>query len=104
MSSDDREPRRTNAHDAAEVEWRQQIERGWLQAQAGTVVDGRVSGRAFDLIQRDDEGGITTQSAGSRKVENWFESGRDHRCKIGLACRCLTKLAQHRVEGLERDQ
>lgn len=27
-------------HDEVRLKWRDQIERGWLQAQAGTVVDG----------------------------------------------------------------
>ena len=27
-------------HDEIRVKWREQIERGWLQAQAGQVVDG----------------------------------------------------------------
>ena len=27
-------------HDEIRVKWREQIERGWLQAQVGTVVDG----------------------------------------------------------------
>ena len=27
-------------HDEIRMKWREQIERGWLQAQAGTVVDG----------------------------------------------------------------
>jgi antitoxin ParD1/3/4 len=27
-------------HDEIRVKWREQIERGWLQAQAGRVVDG----------------------------------------------------------------
>ena len=28
-------------HDEIRVKWRDQVERGWLQAQAGQVVDGR---------------------------------------------------------------
>ncbi len=28
-------------HDEIRVKWREQIERGWLDAQAGRVVDGR---------------------------------------------------------------
>jgi antitoxin ParD1/3/4 len=28
-------------HDEIRVKWREQIERGWLQAQAGQVVDGK---------------------------------------------------------------
>jgi antitoxin ParD1/3/4 len=28
-------------HDEVRLKWREQIERGWLQAQAGQLVDGR---------------------------------------------------------------
>ena len=35
-------------HDEIRLKWREQIERGWLQAQAGTVVDGNEVFRKAD--------------------------------------------------------
>jgi hypothetical protein len=35
-------------HDEIRMKWREQIERGWLQAQAGQVVDGEEVFRKAD--------------------------------------------------------
>ena len=35
-------------HDDVRLKWREQIERGWLQAQAGKIVDGDVVFRKVD--------------------------------------------------------
>jgi antitoxin ParD1/3/4 len=35
-------------HDEIRMKWREQIERGWLQAQAGRVVDGEAVFRKAD--------------------------------------------------------
>jgi antitoxin ParD1/3/4 len=40
-------------HDEIRMKWREQIERGWLQAQAGQVVDGEeVFRKANERIKR----------------------------------------------------
>ena len=40
-------------HDEIRLKWREQIERGWLQAQAGRVVDGEeVFRKVGELIKR----------------------------------------------------
>jgi antitoxin ParD1/3/4 len=36
-------------HDEIRVKWREQIERGWLQAQAGQVIDGKEVFRKADV-------------------------------------------------------
>jgi antitoxin ParD1/3/4 len=35
-------------HDEIRLKWREQIERGWLQAQAGELVDGDAAFRRID--------------------------------------------------------
>ena len=40
-------------HDEIRMKWREQVERGWLQAQAGQVVDGEHAfGTADERIKR----------------------------------------------------
>ena len=39
-------------HDETRMKWREQVERGWLQAQAGQVVDGEVFRKADERIKQ----------------------------------------------------
>lgn len=69
-------------HDEVRLKWRDQIERGWLQAQAGKVVDGDEVFRKVDerVKQRVRERGCCTPLTviavlhGARDVEQFLKN------------------------------